>query len=332
MKKPLPPSTLAALRPPSYEHRYFENWKLHPFDPHATRFNYGNAWWLSEIALLAYADIDFIQKVLNEAELHETGAEIKTFQKDSLWCFVAYTDEIILVAFRGTEMQSFWDSVQDLITDFNFFLVKDDGGAKVHRGFLSAVESIWQELAAHTVSLYSKKPRKIWFTGHSLGAALATLAVDKLARQTSLPVQGLYTFGSPRVGDLGFLQRFLSYPFARNVYRLVAGADIVPHVPPVRWFRHVGQLCFINDRDEIVRSMPRTLSHQAVLKKTLKALAKSLETARLKKISELYHSLVVPDFLADHAPLSYAIRVWNCYVHTLNQKPQKSIWRKIPQL
>ncbi|MFN3385709.1 MAG: lipase family protein [Candidatus Thermochlorobacter sp.] len=331
MKKPLPPRTLAALRPPSYEYRYFQNWKSHRFNPDATTFNICNAWWLAEIALLAYADVEFIQKVFDETELHETGAKVKTFQKESLWCFVAYTDQTLLIAFRGTELQSFWDSVQDLITDFNFFPVSDGAGAKVHRGFLSSIESVWQELEAHVTALYLQKPRKIWLTGHSLGAALATLAADKLTRETALPVQGLYTFGSPRVGDLNFLQRFLTYPFSRNTYRIVLGEDIVPHAPPVRWFRHVGRLHFINERDEMVSVMPSYLSRHA-LKHALKALVKSLQPLSLKKISELEQSFLIPNFLADHAPLSYAIRTWNCYVQSLNQKPRKTIWRKMQPL
>lgn len=331
MKKPLPPCTLAALRPPSYEHRYFQDWKSHRFNPDATTFNGCNAWWLSEVALLAYADVEFIQKVFDEAELHETGAKVRTFQKESLWCFVAYTEQTLLIAFRGTELQNFWDSVQDLMTDFNFFPVSDGAGAKVHRGFLSAIESVWQELEAHVASLHAQKPRKIWLTGHSLGAALATLAADKLARETALPVQGLYTFGSPRVGDLNFLQRFLTYPFARNTYRIVLGEDIVPHVPPVRWFRHIGQLRFIGEHDEMGHFMPSALSRHA-LKRALRALVKSLGPLSLKKISELQQSLLLPNFLADHAPLSYAVRVWNCYVQALNQKPRKGIWRKMQPL
>lgn len=323
MRKPLPPYTISALCPPNYAHRYFENWKSHRFNPEATTFDLCNAWWLSEVALLAYADTAFVQKVFDEAELHETGAQIKTFQKQSIWCYVAYTEQTILVAFRGTELQGFWDSVQDLMTDFNFFLVSDGAGAKVHRGFRDAVESIWEELVAYLTELSLQRPRKLWLTGHSLGAALATLTADKLARQSSLRVHGLYTFGSPRVGDLNFLHRFLLHSFARNTFRIVLGADVVTRVPPVRWFRHVGRLCYINEHDEVHSALPRYPSQQQLLRQHWKTLVKALTPLSLKKISELSELSIVPDFLADHAPICYAIRVWNCYMHSLHQTRRK---------
>ncbi|MCS7012253.1 MAG: lipase family protein [Chloroherpetonaceae bacterium] len=319
VKKPLPPYTLSALCPPNYEHRYFENWKAHRFNPDATTFDLCNAWWLAEAALLAYADTAFVQKVFDEADLHETGAKIKPFHKQSIWCYVAYTEQTILVAFRGTELQSFWDSVQDLMTDFDFFLVSDGAGAKVHRGFRDAVESIWDELAAYLAELSAQRPRRLWLTGHSLGAALATIAADKLARCSPLVVHGLYTFGSPRVGDLRFLHRFLLHPFAQNTFRVVLGADVVTRVPPVRWFRHIGKLCFINERDELQTALPRYPSQKMHLRQQWRRLLRALTPLSLKKISEFSELQIVPDFLADHAPICYAIRVWNCYVQSLHQ-------------
>jgi triacylglycerol lipase len=40
---------------------------------------------------------------------------------------------------------------------------------------------------------------QLWVTGHSLGAALATLAAADFAKEGYQPV--VYTMGSPRVGD-----------------------------------------------------------------------------------------------------------------------------------
>ena len=41
----------------------------------------------------------------------------------------------------------------------------------------------------------------VWYTGHSLGGALASLATAQMRRQ-EVPVDGLYTFGQPRTGSL----------------------------------------------------------------------------------------------------------------------------------
>jgi len=44
-------------------------------------------------------------------------------------------------------------------------------------------------------------------TGHSLGGAIATLAVAELISK-GIQVDNLYTFGSPRVGDSNFISWF----------------------------------------------------------------------------------------------------------------------------
>lgn len=46
--------------------------------------------------------------------------------------------------------------------------------------------------------VHSKSPRPIFVTGHSLGAALATIAAARLAVDHDLPLKALYTVGSPR--------------------------------------------------------------------------------------------------------------------------------------
>lgn len=44
---------------------------------------------------------------------------------------------------------------------------------------------------------------KLYITGHSMGAAIATLAAIHL-QQDGMPVESLYTFGCPRVGNQAF--------------------------------------------------------------------------------------------------------------------------------
>src|SRR5262249_23572980 len=86
-----------------------------------------------------------------------------------------------------------------------------------------------------------------WFAGHGFGGALATLAALRFSR-----VAGLYTFGSPMIGDRQF-QRSFDLP----AWSFVDSADIVTRLPRVGRFRPlrlpffakyhpVGELKFIN--------------------------------------------------------------------------------------
>jgi alpha-beta hydrolase superfamily lysophospholipase len=48
----------------------------------------------------------------------------------------------------------------------------------VHAGFLAALGEVWTTVEAHVKAEQAKKSRPLWITGHSLGAALATLAAN----------------------------------------------------------------------------------------------------------------------------------------------------------
>src|SRR5262249_54451343 len=90
--------------------------------------------------------------------------------------------------------------------------------------------------------------KPVWLTGHSLGAALATLAAARWA--AGHRVQGLYTFGSPRVGNAAF-----AATVPGPCYRFVNNNDVVTRLPPPGLFagyRHVGVLKYIRTDGVIV--------------------------------------------------------------------------------
>lgn len=79
------------------------------------------------------------------------------------------------------------------------------------------------------------KVTTFFFTGHSLGAGLSSLAVPDVTSNSNLKPASVgmvhYNFGSPRVGDPSFA---LAMNFSTSVptYRVVNTEDLVPIAPP----------------------------------------------------------------------------------------------------
>jgi hypothetical protein len=67
-------------------------------------------------------------------------------------------------------------------------------------------------------------------TGHSLGAALATLFVMENHAKHKFDITTLCTFASPRVGNMEFVHTFNQIPI--TTWRMVNTPDLVPRLPP----------------------------------------------------------------------------------------------------
>ena len=289
--------TLENLAPPYLEYEYFKNCDQLPFRYKSNIFDMVNAWWLIEAATLVYAEEKFVaEKFKQNAKL----PEVKYFTGKSTQCFVASNDKFAIVAFRGSEArlrESDSDPrhvMADWIADLNFLPEAWDHGGKVHRGFKEALEEVWPELEEY-ISTLQKNDRKIWITGHSLGAALATLAADRYGN-----IQGVYTYGSPRVGDRGFQE-----DFHVNAYRFVNNSDIVTKVPPASVYCHVGELKYIDSDGLIHDNTNRWTRWTDEIQSQFKNVFNALGQKR-KGFTEV---LLEP--IVDHVPTLYAIHIWN---------------------
>jgi len=134
-----------------------------------------------------------------------------------------------------------------------FFSGKE--GEKVHRGFWRALTSDstsvedmehWAHIAKQLKdcidSIQDETEQKqvpVWVTGHSLGAAISTLAFGSLLHN---PQEGLgqfgqlcgaYTYGTPRVGNAIFAHNYNLQLAAKNIshFRIINANDIVTRVP-----------------------------------------------------------------------------------------------------
>ena len=302
-KKEIPEITFKNLSPPYKDYVYFQHHALFPFQHRSPSFSLVNAWWLVEASTLVYADEAYVRQRFSAAGLNR----IKFFSKLSTQCFIASNGRFAIVAFRGSEGWKLnepfdpWQVVADWTTDFDIRLTDWVRGGRVHRGFRDALEEVWADILPYMKKL-EDQGCKIWVTGHSLGAALATLAADRIQN-----VQGLYTFGSPRVGDREFQENF-----RLRAYRVVNGDDLVSRVPPAGIYRHVGELKIIDRQGSIHDGLTAKEEGNAPCRDP------SDTSGGLKENKASDLSQLIPDSIRDHVPLLYAIFLWNNLVDNQN--------------
>ena len=135
MQKPAPVYSLDLVFHPEHDDSYvhFENAKTHPFQSNQPGVARVNVWWLADSALLSSWDEPDATAIFNSAGLHSKFVKV-----GSTDCYIAWQDDFVIVAFRGTEP----DEWEDTLTDAKIKLVAWRAG-KVHRGFKEAIDEIW---------------------------------------------------------------------------------------------------------------------------------------------------------------------------------------------
>jgi triacylglycerol lipase len=205
------------------------------FEPKADKYSAKNAYFLGKAAKLAYEPLQMVENIVKN---EWTMPNVRFIDKQETQCFVAGDDEKIIISFRGTEPSKMQDLMSDLKLRFT-----DHPLGKVHRGFLKAIDYVWDDVFK-TIQEFQTKEQTIWFTGHSLGAALATLGVAKMYDKK--PVQGLYTFGQPRTGDSKFAEKF-DAKYKSSSFRFVHNNDIVTRVAPSAiGYKHIGTFLYLD--------------------------------------------------------------------------------------
>jgi len=198
------------------------------------------AWILASMAHLAYDqfDIDVEAREMFIAKLQGGGFElIKTFnsRETDTQAFLAIHDDFAVLAFRGTEVAK----KVDIEMDVSAFKISTLQG-EVHKGFSKAYASVEQEIENQIKVL---KDIPLYITGHSLGAALATVCTQRLEHTPAFQekIAACYTYGSPRVGDYKF-----DMDFKAPIYRVVNTTDIVTVVPLIAMgYVHVGDVRYL---------------------------------------------------------------------------------------
>ena len=160
------------------------------------------------------------------------------YEKDGAQAYRFMNKTDLVIACRGTQPTEF----NDLKADLKALPVMAETVGRVHVGFKTEVDDIWP-MIEQDINRKVNVTKTLWFCGHSLGAAMATIMASRAKHNIELndPVE-LFTYGSPRVG-------WKKYCNSLNVvhHRWKNNNDIVTTVPlAIMGFKHHGTQHYIN--------------------------------------------------------------------------------------
>jgi hypothetical protein len=193
-----------------------------------------------------------------------------------------------LLSFRGTQP----DSAMNIATDLEVSTVPwTESSGRVHHGFAKAFRTVAPGIQKLLVR-NNVRPSDLIVAGHSLGAALATLAA-------SIWSPGwLVTFGSPRVGDADFAKTVAS---AHSI-RFVDCCDVVTHVPPpLAGYIHINPFLYLTREARSLNSPGDSVVEEdraGARREYFERYAWKLDTVAVRD-------------LADHAPINYLRCLFN---------------------
>ncbi len=166
-----------------------------------------------------YDNVEYIDNVIKN-----WGLEYKLIILDTLVYIIFYNENNLYIVFKGTT------SFKEVLSDIDFIQIDDSYNipGKMHRGFHNLIlkNNVIESIQETLEELHGS--RKIIITGHSLGAALATVFYAYISN--TIEDVELITFGSPRVGDREFSEKIKST-------RFVHGNDIITKLP-IFYYKH----------------------------------------------------------------------------------------------
>lgn len=293
------------LLPPNMDYPYFERVRHTGFLYEEDDFSLENSCFLAESSLLVYCHPAFIKYAFYYAGLYNFRSFIG---KKVARCFTAGNSDYLVVAFRGTEMKGL-RSVPGFIADLKITMTKEKTGGLVHSGFREVLDEIWEgedKLYSYLSEQKNKNPNlRVFFTGHSLGGALALIAASRFP-----DTDCVYTYGCPRAGNRAFTDSIKA-----SVYRTVNNNDIVTTLPSKKIlyartgeeYTHKGILKFIDEKGKIKNKILNKFASDGG--------SKEKEIFLTLGVDELIMHLGKTrrmDFF-DHSPFYYAAKLWNAY-------------------
>jgi triacylglycerol lipase len=186
---------------------------------------------LAELSMIAYNDPAEAQRASSAIGFPDA----QLVDNDGSQAYRFRNDHDVVLACRGTQLTE-WNDIQ---ADANAVMSVVGTLGNVHSGFNREVDDLWPLLE----DLLRDNTLPVWFCGHSLGGAMATICAFR-CKDSSIASnpQELHTFGSPRVG----CKRYVRHAEVTH-YRWVHNNDVVTRVPPI-WmgYRHAGNEIYLD--------------------------------------------------------------------------------------
>ena len=168
----------------------------------------------------------------------------------SAFIVASHDDSAIIVSFRGSSNNDeVTEEEKETLTRWPEPFM---GGGKANPYFMDAFTALANGGMKDAFLIAKNKypSYNIWITGHSLGAALASITAGSLSKLGYVLADKLFliTFGQPRVGDSGYAAAMDS--LVAESYRVVHSNDLIPHLPPkgiLGYFHHKSEIWYNND-------------------------------------------------------------------------------------
>ncbi|MER6507331.1 lipase family protein [Nonomuraea sp. NPDC001636] len=226
------------------------------FDHAATGYTLAQARRLAHAAALAYKDEPEVRATANGWGFDRVRCfrvpHTAPFPLEDTQAYVAASDHMIVVAFRGTQPEELRDWLSDANTLLTPYTAAD---GNIHAGFYRALDVVHPALL-HTLEEWHTPRQSLWFTGHSLGGALAMLAAARTHfEDPTLLADGVYTYGQPRT-CCPKLAAAYDQAFGGRTFRFVNNNDIVAQLPPAPLFHHVAEERYFDTHGKLHDRMP----------------------------------------------------------------------------
>ena len=255
---------------------HFDRAGVIPFASSERQFSAANAWWLAELSRWMYVGKRMPahmrqrpQAILDSVDLEERGY----FTANGIHAaLVSAKDQShSVLVFRGTSQLKNW------ATHANVRPLRNNA----HRGYENALDAIWPSLGP----ILDETPGTIYFTGHSMGGALAALSARRF------DPTAVYTFGAPPIGNQKLAEQYRDH--LAPVYRLVNYRDVVSRFPLAG--SHVGEMHYLkHDHSLAVAPAP----HELISDQRLGPRSVMCKLNEKKWVA-------IPERICDHSPQNY---------------------------